>query len=324
MPEKLGYAVIGTAGDAAKVTAALALGTTTELVALAAPADDAKATQLAKQYLAGKLSTREDVWANPAVAVVYVASTNQQHFADAKAALLHGKHVIVERPLTPHKVGASELFALANQQHRLLVEAQPGVCLPLLSQIKDQLAAGVIGQVRYAEVKGYYALADQDTNFLDLAQAGGALHLGGSYPLQVMPYLLDEPITAWSGHCLNANGEADTAATLSFKTKSTLVNCLLATGAAGSSKLTLVGTKGKITVPEYWHATKAVITTAAGTTELTASEPKVNATEYLLAHVATCLANGLTTSPMITPQATIKAVSVIEELYQSWYGDPLN
>lgn len=52
--------------------------------------------------------------------VVVVATSNDVHHSLAKAALLAGKHVVVEKPFTNTSAQADELIALAKRQGRLL------------------------------------------------------------------------------------------------------------------------------------------------------------------------------------------------------------
>src|SRR4051794_5936928 len=44
-------------------------------------------------------NTLEDLLADPAVAVVHIASPNAHHYPQAEAALRAGKHVVCEKPL---------------------------------------------------------------------------------------------------------------------------------------------------------------------------------------------------------------------------------
>jgi len=52
--------------------------------------------------------------------LVVIASPNQSHFPQAKAALEQCKHVIVDKPFTVSLEEADELIALANRQERVL------------------------------------------------------------------------------------------------------------------------------------------------------------------------------------------------------------
>ena len=57
----------------------------------------------------------EDVLADPAVAAVAVATPAATHFDLARAALEAGKHVLVEKPLTPTVAEGKSWSALARE-----------------------------------------------------------------------------------------------------------------------------------------------------------------------------------------------------------------
>ncbi|MFD2743959.1 MULTISPECIES: Gfo/Idh/MocA family oxidoreductase [Sphingobacterium] len=61
-----------------------------------------------------------DIFDDPAVDIVIVATSNDVHFDFAKAALLAGKHVVVEKPFTNTSAEADELIALAAKKNLLL------------------------------------------------------------------------------------------------------------------------------------------------------------------------------------------------------------
>ena len=62
----------------------------------------------------------EDVFTSNVDAVV-IATPVATHFELARTALLHGKHVLVEKPLTASVAEAEELVALARRQNRILM-----------------------------------------------------------------------------------------------------------------------------------------------------------------------------------------------------------
>ena len=55
--------------------------------------------------------------------IIYIASPNSLHFPQAKAAILAGKHVIVEKPAVSRPEEWAELVALAQEQHVYIFEA---------------------------------------------------------------------------------------------------------------------------------------------------------------------------------------------------------
>ncbi|WP_445680194.1 oxidoreductase [Radicibacter daui] len=62
----------------------------------------------------------ETVLADAAIDLVVIASPNTAHFPQAEAALKAGKHVVVDKPLTPTVAEAEALISLAARQNRHL------------------------------------------------------------------------------------------------------------------------------------------------------------------------------------------------------------
>ena len=73
---------------------------------------------------ASLLATYEELVARTDVDVVVVATPSHLHYAHAKAALLHHKHVVVDKPFTDTPEEAEELIALAAAQGVVLTVFQ--------------------------------------------------------------------------------------------------------------------------------------------------------------------------------------------------------
>lgn len=63
----------------------------------------------------------EQALADPAIDMVVIASPNQQHYPQARAALAAGKHVVVDKPFTVTSAQARELCLLAERPHSPLL-----------------------------------------------------------------------------------------------------------------------------------------------------------------------------------------------------------
>lgn len=136
---------------------------------------------LAERFGVGKVYTKlEDMLADPEIDWVYVASPNSLHYAQTKAALKSGKHVICEKPFAPTRAQAEELAALAEKKGLFLFEGITTLFLPHFARIREKLAE--IGPVRQVSCtfcqhsSKYDALkAGQTPNVFNPAFAGGAL-----------------------------------------------------------------------------------------------------------------------------------------------------
>ena len=64
------------------------------------------------------------VFADPSVDLVVIATSNDSHHALARAALLAGKHVVIDKPFTVTLAETEDLLALAKAQHRVVTAFQ--------------------------------------------------------------------------------------------------------------------------------------------------------------------------------------------------------
>lgn len=91
----------------------------------------------------------EALLADPAVDVVYIGSIHPLHAQHIRAALLAGKHVLCEKPLTLNAAQAQSLFALARERGLLLAEAMWTRTLPFAQALR-KTAGGRAGWARRA------------------------------------------------------------------------------------------------------------------------------------------------------------------------------
>lgn len=158
-----------------------------------------KGKELAGEYGAKKVYTElKALWADEAVNFVYVASPNNLHYEQAKAALLHGKNVICEKPMCPQKAQVTELISLAEERGLLLVDATPTAFLPNLDVVREMLPQ--IGRIRlvlssYSQYSSRYdqLLAGKISNVFSPDYAGGCLQDINYYNVYLNVALFGKP-----------------------------------------------------------------------------------------------------------------------------------
>ena len=122
----------------------------------------------------------EEMLADPTIEMVYVASPNSIHYAQAKAALLAGKHVLCEKPFAPTVAEADELIALAKEKGLFLFEAITTAHHPHYGFVREHLPE--LGDIKmvsatFCQFSSRYPalLAGKPSPVLNHAFAGGAL-----------------------------------------------------------------------------------------------------------------------------------------------------
>lgn len=120
---------------------------------------------------------------------VAIATPVRTHYALAKEALLHGKHVLVEKPLTANVEEAEELVALAKEQQRVLMVGHTFEYSPAVNELRKLVQGGDLGRIYSVETERVnLGLFRNDINVIwDLAphDISILLYLFGMKPEQV-------------------------------------------------------------------------------------------------------------------------------------------
>lgn len=89
----------------------------------------------------------EEMLANPEITVVHLATPNYLHFAQAKAAMLAGKHVVCEKPLAMNSKESAELVKLAAELKRVNAINFNLRFYPLIHEARQMVRSGEIGNI---------------------------------------------------------------------------------------------------------------------------------------------------------------------------------
>lgn len=113
----------------------------------------------------------DSLWTNNEVDAVIIATPVFTHFELAKRALLAGKHVLLEKPMTDTVAHAEELIELANKQGKVLMVDHTFLYTSAVQKMKALIESGELGSVKYFDsTRINLGLIQQDVNVLwDLA-----------------------------------------------------------------------------------------------------------------------------------------------------------
>src|SRR4051794_3034119 len=138
----------------------------------------------------------EELVADPAVEVVYIATPHALHLDNARLCLEAGKHVLCEKPLTLTVAEAEEMVRLAGVHDLFLMEAMWTACHPAVIALRERLASGELGTPcqLHAEL-GFRVGAPPADRMLDPGLGASALLDMGVYPLTFAPLMLGEALS---------------------------------------------------------------------------------------------------------------------------------
>jgi len=139
----------------------------------------------------------DDVFKDVTVDAVIIATPVFTHFDLAKKALEHGKHVLLEKPMTSTVKEAEDLLAIAQQKGLLLMVDHTFLYTGAVQKMKSLINDGSIGNIKYFDsTRINLGLFQSDVNVLwDLAP----------HDISVLNYLVKD-----TPYSVNATGVSHT------------------------------------------------------------------------------------------------------------------
>ncbi|GLY51994.1 Gfo/Idh/MocA family oxidoreductase [Lentzea sp. NBRC 102530] len=254
------WGVIATGGIAHAVTADM-LKAGVQVGAVSSR-DIAKAQQFAEKFgIPRAYGSYHELLADPDVDIVYVATPHGQHHEVVLAALDAGKHVLCEKALALTVAQAEEMVERARSTQQFLMEAMWTRFNPLIQKIAQAVADDEIGDVRLIRADFGFRHAFDANDRLWAKEAGGGSILDlGVYPVSLAHLLLGVPTEIHAHGSLAPTGvDADAGILLGYEDGAqALLSCSLTADTGASA--TIVGTKGRIDIPEsFFNPTRAII-----------------------------------------------------------------
>lgn len=112
--------------------------------------DATRLEEIGRLYPATRLLTDYKTVINSSeVDAVIIATPAHTHYAIAKEALLAGKHVMVEKPLTVSSAHAEELIEIASGRNKVLMVGHTFEYNPAVRKIKELMDAKQLGDIFY-------------------------------------------------------------------------------------------------------------------------------------------------------------------------------
>jgi phthalate 4,5-cis-dihydrodiol dehydrogenase len=160
------------------------------LCAAADPRAEARA-RFTADFDAPAYATVDELCADPAVDVVYVASPHQMHASHAIAAARHGKHVLVEKPMSLSLTDCTRMIDAASAAGvQLVVGHSHGFDAPI-ARARALIDTHTFGPVRMIHAFYYtdFMYRPRRPEELDTAQGGGAVWNQAAHQVDIIRLL---------------------------------------------------------------------------------------------------------------------------------------
>lgn len=288
-----------------------------ELVAAAAR-DLSRAQQFADKFKLKKAyGSYEEMALDPEIDVVYVGNLHQFHLPVGKLFLDHGKHLLVEKPLTMTHDESRQLLDYAKSKNRFVMEAVWSRFFPAMDFLRETLASGAIGEPKLVTANFGFKFDREDTRDF----AANAQHFLGVYPLQ-FPLMVfkGEPEQVHTSTSKNKHGVVNSVA-YTFKYKEGMAQLYISLEVATDSRLLIYGTKGTIEIPEnHWTPDTVIVNgekhefPIPGIKNEGYNYPRSVGLFYEVPPVADCIRKGLLEHPLMSHHDTLLMAKINDQL----------
>ncbi len=189
------------------------------------------------------------------VDAVYIASPNETHYEYAKKALQAGKHVLCEKPMAFTKAETEELYRLADEKDRVLLEGIRTAYTPGFQQMMNVARSGKIGDIVDVEAC-FTRLADPISRERTDARYGGSyLEFGGYALLPILKLMGTDYQELTIRSVLDENG-VDVYTKIQMAYDQGMATGKTGVGVKSEGQLVIAGTKGYILAESPWWLTR--------------------------------------------------------------------
>ena len=166
------------------------VGATDEILAK----EKAKARSFEENYGGVIFDSYNELICSKDVDAIYTPLPPALHYKWAKMALLHGKHVLVEKPSTTSLSDTQELVTIASEKGLALHENYMFVYHNQMDAINEIVKSGQIGDVRLYRISFGFPRRDAHDFRYNKCLGGGALLDAGGYTIKLATYLLGNDV----------------------------------------------------------------------------------------------------------------------------------
>jgi len=284
---------------------------------------------VSSHHIPNSLGSYQELAESNQVDVVYVGSVNNTHFDICKLMLENGKHVLCEKPLGVNPGEVKELFSIAKNNNKFLMEGAWSRHFPAWRKVAELLANNTIGEVVHvsASFGAVFAATDHWTSKKEFA--GGSLHSLGHYPISLAQFVFsnESPLKQTTQGSLNENGVDTTSNMILEYSKGRSAVLSSSTDTFMSPQASIHGKKGVIKIgPLFWCPTSVEVLNNKFDKVEEFNYPLPQLTEgikcnfwngpgmaYEAEEARRCIAEGLLESPNINRDASVSISEIMTQ-----------
>lgn len=250
------------------------------------------------------------------VDVIYIATPHVFHFDLAKACILAGKHVVVEKPITINMEQAQALFDLAAEHNVFVMEAMWSRFTPAIEQAIEWVEEGEIGDLHSIQANfSFVGPKDPNHRLLNLELGGGALLDIGIYPIFLAQLFNGRPDFV-QNQAVIGDSDVDVFTQIMLGWEGGQLASLEASLLThGPNRALISGNGGYIELGDEWYKTKQIrLVKTDGSERAIEFDFPGTGYQFEIEEVNRCIEEGLLQSPNHSWQDSLDLLATMDEI----------
>ncbi|AZO95832.1 Gfo/Idh/MocA family oxidoreductase [Halocella sp. SP3-1] len=259
MNKKINWGIIGTGNIAHQFAEGLSILPDVNIAGVASRSEE-RAKEFADCFnIQHSYSSYQELVLEQGIDVIYIATPHTYHKDNTIMCLKAGKPVLCEKPFAVNLTEAEEMVSLARSKNIFLMEAMWTRYFPVMEKVREWLAEGLIGEVKWLEADfGINKPVKPSGRLYNLELGGGALLDVGIYPVSLASMVFGrQPSSIKAAAEIGETGvDEQTAVIFKYKQgKMAQLSCAIRTKTREEACIT--GTRGYIVIPEFHSPSSA-------------------------------------------------------------------
>ena len=260
-----------------------------------------------------------ELYADPDVDLVYVATPHSHHYEVTRNALMSDKPCLVEKAFMANYAQAAEMVELARKRRLFLGEAIWTRYQPVVKMVRDLLSEGRIGTPRLVTATLGYSMGDKP-RIMRPDLCGGALLDLGVYTINFVRMFFPSDIITIESQCVKSDTGMDLTNAISMiLANGVLCNLQSSAACVGDNVGVIAGTDGNLIIDNINNP--QIITVNTHDREFVEDihvPPQITGYEYQFLACRDALANGLTEPREMPLEETLYIMEVMDGLRRKW------
>lgn len=305
--KKIRFGIVGTGNIAHRFAGAIKNVQEAELVAVASRNRET-ADEFGDEFnIPVRFDSYEKMAKSGVIDAAYIAVPHSVHASASILMMNNKKNVICEKPLAINEKEVTEMFAVAEKNGVLLMEAMWARLVPGTLKLIDLINEGVLGEIKGVEGKFCYTMDEDelDTHTMKAEHGGGSLLDVGVYGLNFASWYLGKDVTKINALTDEYYGvDAHTCVIMKYK-NGAIADLSSAVLLRKPNEGYVFGTKGYVHLNRFYAPQLLELRLNDGTSENIDVKYRGNGFEEQISHFCDCINKGLTESPIITKEQTL-------------------